>query len=346
MKVPRIIFDGAYDYLVKPIVFGVNTKDPEKAHHFFFGSLKMMDALGLAGFALNNPANKMNPGYDISNAAGFYKNAEINPRLMKMLGFDRVVVGTVTGDPWKGNDRPRIKRFVETGSLVNWMGLPGVGADEVARRLKKYGDHGVPLTVNLMATPGKKGQDKLDDLRYTVLALKDNPYVNSFELNISCPNTHGSDGSRDARADNLADLEAMLATVRGSMRSLGQTLYVKVSPDSTEADVDDTVTVGENYGVDGYVTGNTTTRHNKIYIPEDMGTCGASGNAVWEPSKEVQGYYAARLVNSDARLIACGGINSVERAKERLKTRNCKEIQIFTGLVFNGTKFLRELRAA
>ena len=67
--------------------------------------------------------------------AGLNKNAEIPPSTMKYLGFDRVVIGTVTNDKWKGNPKPRIARYPSTESLVNWMGLPGEGAEKIVERL-------------------------------------------------------------------------------------------------------------------------------------------------------------------------------------------------------------------
>ena len=42
-------------------------------------------------------------------------------------------------------------------------------------------------------------------------------------------------------------------------------------------------------------------------------------------------------------IIACGGIDSLEKAKERM-TPSTKGIQIFTPLIFKGTRLLRELR--
>ena len=71
---------------------------------------------------------------------------------------------------------------------------------------------------------------------------------------------------------------------------------------------------------------------------------GASGNAVYNPSKKIQKYFAER-VGENVKLIACGGINSVEKMNERLAIGNCSEIQLFTPLIYEGTGLLRKLRA-
>jgi dihydroorotate dehydrogenase len=341
MDVLRKGFDGVYD-LIKPGVFWATRKNPEVAHGMFVGSLRGLRRVGLSGLVLDNSSNLMGPDCMISNGAGFNKNAEINPKDMEYLGFDRVVVGTVTYDSWNGNPKPRIERFVESGSLVNWMGLPGVGACEVARRLCKYGEHGVPLTINLMATPEKNGKGSLLDLGHTVLMFRDVPYVDRFELNVSCPNTHGDDGKIDVRDRYVEQLDGMLDVMEGCI-SCNQDLYLKVSPDLNKFGVDEIVEVCEGHRVSGYVIGNTTTDHLPEYIAKSPGKGGASGNAVWDASRRVQEYFAERVGRSKL-LIACGGINSFERMRKRCAIGKCSEVQVFTGLIFRGPRLLRELR--
>jgi len=45
-------------------------------------------------------------------------------------------------------------------------------------------------------------------------------------------------------------------------------------------------------------------------------------------------------------IIACGGIDSVERAKIRTEKDIAFGIQVYTPLIFQGPKLLRELRTA
>ena len=334
-------FDKVYD-IIKPVVF--RCLDGERAHGLFVGALNSLDALGFTGLVLDNSANRFCGDVKISNATGFNKNGEISPKLMRLLGFDRSVIGTVTGEPWEGNPKPRIKRYVESGSMVNWMGLPGEGAEAVARRMDKYGGGDFPLTINLMATPGKSGDAVLDDLMKTVDIMSCFPNIDRYELNISCPNTHGVDGRLDARREYVDGLGDMIYAVKENM-SLWQDLYLKVSPDLVEVDVDRIWDCCDDLGncVSGYVTANTTTEHDPNYIFVSPGKGGASGNAVWDASVRTQKYFADR-VGDDVKLIACGGINSVERMKERTAIGNCDEVQIFTGLVFKGTGLLRKLQ--
>ena|SRR3989338_450795 len=340
MNLLRKTFDFAYDAF-KSSLFSHTRGDPESAHEMFIKFSKYLSKFDLEKMLLDNDSNSLNPGFHISNAAGFNKNAEVSPNFLKYLGFDRVVIGTVTYDSYQGNPRPRMVRFPATGSLVNWMGLPGIGAQRVAERLSAY-DHNVPLTINLMATPGKKGGDVLEDLYNTLREFRFNHNVDRIELNISCPNTHSSSGKIDARKEYQKQLADMLEIVLSTSFPEKQT-YLKVSPDLDAEGIDEILEVSNDYKVQGFTIANTTTNHNPAFISHSPGKGGASGNAVYESSFRVQRDFNSRIKDNKYRLIACGGINSPERARERI-SHGAEEIQIFTPLIFKGPKLLREIR--
>jgi dihydroorotate dehydrogenase len=342
MDLVRKGFDLTYD-LIKPSVFYFTQNDPKKAHEFFVSFCRHLYNSGLEKFVLDNNSNYKNPGFELSNAAGFNKDGQFHPIILKFLGFDRVVVGTVTGDFWQGNPKS-IVRFPETSSMVNWEGLHGTGVEVVARQLENYGDHGIPITINFMSTPGKEGDELLRDQEKTIRVTRNVPYVDRYELNISCPNTKGKDG-KDERKRNLGMLDSMLCMADENLLP-HQKLGLKVSPDSTEADVKDTLETARNHRVNWIVTTNTTTNHNPLYILNSPGKGGASGNAVYEDSLRVQKLYQSWIkeLGLDLKLIAVGGINSPERVQERLDY-GATGIQIYTSLVFKGPELLRGLRS-
>lgn len=340
MELIRKGFDGFYD-LIKHPVFWATQSNPEIAHEMFSRFCNFLSKTKIDKYVLDFPRNKT--VIPISNAAGFNKNADISPETLGYLGFDRVVVGTVTADAWKGNDdRPRIVRYPQTESMVNWMGLPGIGANKVYDKLITQSTD-VPLTINIMSTPGKNGDDKIKDLEYSILSFRDLNFVDRFELNISCPNTASCSGGLDVRAEHKNDLEAMLSIREGLYPN--QKFYVKVSPDIDYEEVCQLIELGEKFGVNGYVTTNTTTYHDSEFIPESPGKGGASGNAVYEKSLEVQKMFDRKREESglDFKIIACGGINSLERLEER-RELCAEEVQIYTPLIFRGPRVLRELR--
>ncbi len=263
-------FDFFYD-ITKPAIFWATRKDPEKAQHLFVSSLRLLEKLKLGKIILDNSANKL-WDVSISNAAGFNKNAEIPPQILDYLGFDRVVIGTVTYDAWQGNPRPRTRRYIETESLVNWMGLPGIGAERVKENHRKYKSC-IPLTINLMATPGKKGETALRDLENSVLTLRSIPLVDRWEVNISCSNTINSTGELDARREYQKELDNVLSVVGGS-KNKNQYVDLKVSPDLTSPEIDAILETSSRHPVAGFTTTNTTTIHNPIFIPESPGKGG------------------------------------------------------------------------
>ncbi len=349
MNILRNFVDTWYEKN-KAALFAKTQDDPEKAHEQFVRSSNILHSTGLERLFLNCSENRRGKyqRYQISNAAGFNKNGNIPPTFLKYLGFDRVVVGTVGYEPWPGNPRPRIIRYPETQSMVNWMGLPGIGAEAVARNLESYGYHKISLTINVMATPGKKDSAALNDIQKTIITTRDLSYVSRFELNTSCPNTHSASGKEDARKEYQDSLEAMIQTAKENMHH-DQKLYLKVSPDLEEDEIQTTIQIAHECGVKGFTTTNTTTFHDPRYItssPNQKGIGGASGQALYERSRKVQESFNDKIIKSgyDLSLIACGGINSPTKAKERTEQKEVLGIQIFTPLIFKGPKLLRELR--
>lgn len=324
-------------------------KDPEDAHHAFVKASQRIHKAGLENFLFDCPENRLNPGFEISNAAGFNKDASIPPTFLKALGFDRVVVGAVTADPWPGNPRPRIVRYPGTESMVNWD-LPGKGAKIVANNLDSFGNHGVPITINLMSTPDRTGDDLLDDLRETVMLTKYLHGVDRYELKIPCPNTHSASGNIDARKEYQNQLARMLKIVMDTKREFQQ-VYLKVSPDLSKEDIKEIIDVAHQYQVAGFTTTNTTTYHDRNFIthkPNEEGKGGASGNAVYDKSYLTQQLFREVINQRDYEfsLIACGGINSRNRVQLRTICEKVNGIQIFTPLIFKGPALLRELRRA
>jgi len=337
-------FDQTYD-LIKPFIFWYTEDDPKVAHELFVDGCRFLHWLGIEDIVLKHSDNLKKPPYEISNAAGFNKDAKIPPSVLKAFGFDRVEYGTITGDAWPGNERPSVWRYVDTESLANYEGLPGDGSERVAERINGYGDVGIPASINFMSTPKKEGDELLRDLENTIWATRDLYAVDRYVLNISCPNAGKANGKIDLRDQKLRELGSMLKVVFANVKPRHE-VYVKVSPDSTYDDVTDTTDVISGYPVVGIVAANTTTNHDRNFIPESpmidgKQVGGVSGRAVYDLSRKVQEMYSGRGL----KLIAVGGIDSAERAAERA-AEGADEIQIYTPIIFKGTKLLRELRRA
>jgi len=326
MDILRKGFDYFYD-TIKPLVFFATKKDPEIAHDFFINFCRFLHKSRLEKIILDNKTNKNN-SFIISNAAGFNKNAEITLAILRYLGFNRIVVGTITNEPWYGNPRPRIIRYPKIESLVNNVGLSNDGAEKISERLSNYSNYGIPLTVSITSTPNKKGKELLKDLEKTIICLRNNNSIDRFELDISCPNI------KEKYQEQLKDILDIINNLSN------KDLYLKISPDITEEDIDKILSDSESY-VTGFVTTNTSTDFPITPFKYTKGSI--SGNALYNKSLQTQKLFYKKIKKEDLKIIACGGINSIDKVKERLSF-GAGEIQIYTPLIFSGTKLLREFR--
>ncbi|MBU0461353.1 MAG: hypothetical protein KJ574_02075 [Nanoarchaeota archaeon] len=338
MDLIRRAFDAFYT-LIRPCVFSATRSDPEKAHELFSFLCRALQKTGLKKCVLDNSSNGIALPFELSNAAGMNKNGELHPLVLKYLGFDRIVVGSVTHLPCEGNQRPRCRRLDGIESMVNWMGLPGKGSSFVRNNLERCGDSSVPLTINVAATPGKKGDDMLLDLESTVVNLKELRNVDRFELNISCPNVY-----EDTRRTYQEMLPEIICAVEEKLLS-HQGLYLKVSPDISLSQVDSLLSLAMDYRrVKGFTIGNTTRNiPGSAYFPECRG--GGSGDIVYHPSFDVQQSFE-RLMAGNSRqfdILACGGISSVAKVKERI-TAHASGVQLYTALIYRGPGLLRDIR--
>ena len=126
--------------------------DPEIAHHFAFGMLKLINFIGLLNF-LSTPKDDpkqvfgLNFKNSIGVAAGLDKNGEYIEILDK-FGFGFIEIGTVTPRPQKGNAKPRLFRVVEQDALINRFGFNNEGIDRVIENVKKS-NYSAILGINI-----------------------------------------------------------------------------------------------------------------------------------------------------------------------------------------------------
>jgi dihydroorotate dehydrogenase len=331
MDLMRKIFDSSYT-LFKPFLFYATRKDPEIAHEFFLSFSKFLIKNHLEKFVLDNKTNYNKLSFEISNAAGFDKNAEIPPKFFRYLGFDRVTYGTITGEKHDGKPRPRTKR-IKGNSLINNIGWDNDGAEIVLRRLRKYKNCDIPISLNIGFTPNPKLniEQRFIDLEKMLILMKEISYIKEIEYNPSCGNLCIS------REENQKLSGEFVRFVRNYL-SPWQELNVKVSPDMDKKEIFDFIDSTYDF-TDGYITTNTTKKHN--YPPGS-----ASGEILYNLAFDTQKIFYEILKDSDKKIIACGGIDSIEKAKKRIEfePQDNKRIQIFTPLIFKGTKLLRKLR--
>jgi dihydroorotate dehydrogenase len=270
----------------------------------------------------------------IGLAAGFDKNAEgvdVWPR----LGFGFMELGTITPRAQPGNPRPRIFRLPGEQGLINRLGFPNIGVEEVARRLEKIKRAGrwprTPVGLNL----GKNKDTPLTDAGrdYLTCFRRTRELADYFVINVSSPNTPG-----------LRELQQgpFLDTILGPLRDqdpAGEVpLLIKIAPDLDQEQLETVVRAAEKFRLAGIVATNTTVDKRGLSVQEEGG---ASGRPLTAKSTAI-----IRAVHrlTTLPIIGVGGIFNAVDAREKLKA-GATLLQLYTGFVYEGPLVARRICA-
>ncbi|MBS1792640.1 MAG: quinone-dependent dihydroorotate dehydrogenase [Acidobacteria bacterium] len=329
-----------YEKLLRPALFRLS---PETAHEFGIEALrrgigsKLARTLAARRFAVGESFGGIERfGLKFKNplgvAAGFDKNGVVVEQLA-VLGFGFVEVGTVTLNPQKGNDKPRLFRLPADGALVNRLGFNNDGTRRVVERLKRIRPDCV-VGVNI-----GKNKDVPND------AAIEN-YLKSFELaapvadyvavNVSSPNTP------NLRELQKADsLEELLGALQRRNRELyGKPLLVKIAPDLTDAEIEAIAGIAADLDLAGIIATNTTVSRAGLKTPIDEAG-GLSGKPLRARSTEVI-EKIFRFSRGEIPIVGVGGIFSAADAFEKIAAGACL-VEAYTGFVYGGLAFAREL---
>jgi dihydroorotate dehydrogenase len=317
---------GLYWAVVHPLFFAL---PPEGAHRLANRLLGMPLPWERIGGGISDPVLEVElAGIRLANpiglAAGFDKTCSHLDALGR-LGFGYVVGGTITRAPRTGNPKPRIARHRDRASMVNAMGLPNPGADVAARTLARS-PHVGPRFASV-------ADEALEDALATHALLE--PHVDAVELNASCPNVSWG---RDR--DNEAHLAGLL---RGLGARRTKPLFVKLPHFSEDVEREVVLALAEiavEGGADGLVCSNTRPVADRGLA---VGRGGLSGRALFGDTLRIVAEIGA-ATGGAVPIAACGGISSAEDALACLEA-GATTVQVYTGLVYRGPRFLRELLA-
>lgn len=347
-----------YEKLIRPALFNLS---PETAHEFGIEALK----IGLSSEAARNFVAKRfaaEPfvaierfGLKFKNplgvAAGFDKNG-VAVNQLAALGFGCVEVGTVTFNPQKGNEKPRLFRLSEDKALINRLGFNNEGAPRVVERLKKIHPNCI-LGVNIGKNKDVPNEAAIENyLRSFDLAFEVADYI---AVNVSSPNTPNLRELQ--KAENLEELlgelqkrnkvlsfhdERLKANEKTSeveARNL-KPLLVKIAPDLNDSEIEAIVAVARRLKLAGIIATNTTvSRENLKMNINEIG--GLSGKPVQKKSIEVIAKIY-RYSNGKLPIIGVGGIFSAADAFDKIAAGACL-VQSYTGFVYQGFQFAREV---
>ena len=357
---------------IRPLLFKI---DPERAHVLTLDALHntryLLGSRWLLKQIFKSPPKPVEVfGLTFPNpvglAAGYDKNA-LAVRGLSTLGFGHVEVGTVTPLPQFGNPKPRVFRLPNDEALINRLGFPSQGSTKVVKALNKIGHCNYPhrkpsrgislrrfypehqakrktkmiLGVNIGKNKNTPNEEAVLD--YLSLLELFAPCADYLTINISSPNTEGLRDlqSRNALEDLLKQLNAQRKFEEKTLRKK-LPLLVKLSPDLSDAGLDDALDVILATAMDGIIVTNTTvSRPAGLESARQTESGGLSGSPLRVKSETVLRQVVKKL-DGKIPVISAGGIMSPEDAKRRLDM-GAALVQIYTGLIYGGPGFVKEI---
>ena len=332
-----------YKTFIRPILF---LFDPEVIHHISFFLIKIfmkipgMSHLGRKLFSIKSKSlEKEIFGIKFPNpiglAAGFDKNAELFHELSN-FGFGFIEIGTVTPKPQPGNKKKRIFRLNDDSSLINRLGFNNKGIDYVIKNLKNKGE--IIIGGNIGKNKNTPNEKAINDYIYSFNALYD--YVDYFVVNISSPNTPNLRDLQEKKP--LTALVKKLCKER-LKKSKEKPLLLKISPDLSEKQLLDIISVIEAENLDGVIATNTTVKRENLEsnskITSESG--GLSGKKLTSKSNEVI-RFIHKNSNGSFPIIGVGGIFDAEDVIEKLEC-GASLVQIYTGFIYEGPSIVKTI---
>ena len=306
--------------------------DPEIAHRITINYLKfarfkkpkLYEVLQSEVFGLNF----QNP---IGIAAGFDKNGEVAHNLIN-LGFGFSEVGTVTPKPQPGNPRPRVFRLKDDRAIINRLGFNSVGFSEVKTKLEKIGDNIIGVNIGANKNSKDFSEDYIKGIKFF------STLASYITINISSPNTPGL-----RNLEVLENLDVLLNKINNLEREdllVKIPILLKISPDLEADNLKYLCEKVLSSKIDGLIISNTTISRDSIST-DTLEKGGLSGKPIFDISTK-QLRMAYKYTNGKIPLIGVGGVDSAEKAYEKIKN-GASLIQLYTGLVYNGPNLIKDI---
>lgn len=328
-----------YKQIIRPLFFRLS---PEQIHHLIVGMLRVAHYIpgcrgvirafcGVKHPSLEREVFGLKFPNPVGMAAGFDKNAEVYGELSS-LGFGFVEVGTITPKEQPGNPKPRLFRLPKDRALINRMGFNNMGMEHAVKNLRRRGNKqiiGANLGKNTLTANESAPADYLKLFR----RLYD--YADYFVVNVSCPNVANLGALQDK--ENLSEILSLLTEFRRGQNNY-RPILLKISPDLTNAQIDDMIAVMLAGGIDGIMATNTTTSRDGLETPreevERIGRGGLSGAPLTKRAVEIVRYIHEKT-GGCFPIIGVGGIMSADDAVEMLNA-GASLIQLYTGFIYEG----------
>lgn len=293
-------------------IAGRMPNDPPEWKSFTWKGLHFPNRLGIAG--------------------GVDKNA-VNILDWPRLGAGFMEIGTVTPYSQNANKGKTMDRDWDQKNLWNKMGFPNHGSDEIYFNLlnERKKIH-IPLFVNIGKNRSRPNEEA--ELDYIYLTDRFAPVADAFVVNISSPNTAGL---RDLQSD--AFLKKLITAV--VKQAGGKPVLVKLSPDMSQENFENSLEICAVNGASGFVLTNTTLqRPDGCPFPKEGGLSGKDLALLSKKHlKQAISFLAGH--REEFLLVSVGGVLNPDDVKERLDL-GADLVQSYSALVFYGPQFFRD----
>lgn len=335
-----------YTRLVKRILFLL---DAETVHNAFVrlgefssfvpGLPKVIQLL----WAYNSPSLAVyKDGIAFPNPIGLSAGFDYNGQLTGILpdvGFGFHTIGTITYEPYAGNEKPRLGRLPKSQALLVNKGLKNIGAKAAISFLQNR-TNALPLRIPTGISIGStnKGyhslkEQILDTLKSFALFEKSKLTHAYYELNISCPNTFGGEPFSIP-----SHLELLLSCL--DKMHISRPIYVKFPIDQSWEESKILLDIISNHSPAGIIIGNLTKdKTNPAVHPDEVRLWQSrkgnlSGKPTWERSnfliEQTKQIYGNRFT-----IIGVGGVFTGSDAAHKMKL-GADLIQLITGMIYGG----------
>lgn len=336
-----------YKKLIRPLLF---LASPETIHHLMVRCIAISKYIPFLPLLMRGCFRKNNPKLErevfglkfpnpVGIPAGFDKDCEVFNELYN-LGFGFIEVGTIPPKAQEGNPKPRVFRIIEDNAIINRMGFPSKGVRYCVKQLKKGKRHNFILAGNIGKNSATSNANAADDYLASFRALYD--YVDFFVVNLSCPNVKDLTKLQDSRSQKEI-LEALTNFRRG--QNDYKPICVKISPNLTHEQIDDTIEVIKATNIDGLVATNTTTSRDGLTISQEkinaIANGGMSGATLTQKAIETV-RYIHQSTDGVFPIIGVGGIMTPKEAVDMLEA-GASLVQVYTGFIYNGPRFARQI---
>jgi dihydroorotate dehydrogenase len=225
---------------------------------------------------------------------------------------------------------------VASKGLVVYTGLKNEGCERVSGRLRNR-KFAIPIGTNIAKTNSRKTVETEVGISDYVKAFDQFTDIGSyFTINISCPNAFGGQPFTDAkRLDQLLSRIAKIATKKP--------IFLKISPDLTEREVDQIIDVARGYRIAGFICTNLTEqrKNEKIVDKAVPETGGVSGKPVEGLANDLISY-VYQITKGEFIIIGCGGVFSAADAYKKIKL-GASLVELLTGMIYEGPQVISEI---